>query len=364
VDTPLQHALTPSAPRTRHLTALTGALPRVGLDGVLADLDRTAEPCPVPGDAAGHGFTWDDVDRADRGWVPQGIAALRSGQVLLVSWYARRRRPLRTHGSRLSVVDRSDPDRPRYRHVLLTCPRRPLGVTTLGRVPLHVGGIAALGDLLYVADTVGGVRVFRLSDVARVPRRSIDARLPWPEAGTRTLGRRLTGGYTAYGFDYVLPELLRLRLSLRSGRAHLRCSFLSVGDVDGRLSLVLGEYGRRGSHPRLVRYPLDPGTGLPEVGPDGRCLPAEVHEDQPVRMQGVAVDGSTWFLSASAGEGNPGDLHVGRPGRWRRHRGVLPTGPEDLDWSRPGAELWGLTEWPGRRWVFPVDAARWTVSPA
>ena len=76
-------------------------------------------------------------------------------------------------------------------------------------------------------------------------------------------------------------------------------------------------------------------------------------------MQGVAVHGSTWYVSASSGEGNPGDLHVGVPGRMHRHRGVLPTGPEDVDWSRPGEELWCLTEWPGRRWVFPIDVRRW-----
>ena len=76
-------------------------------------------------------------------------------------------------------------------------------------------------------------------------------------------------------------------------------------------------------------------------------------------MQGVAVHDSTWFVTASTGEGEPGDLHVGAPGAWRRHRGVLPTGPEDVDWSRPGEELWCVTEWPGRRWVLRVDATRW-----
>jgi hypothetical protein len=72
-------------------------------------------------------------------------------------------------------------------------------------------------------------------------------------------------------------------------------------------------------------------------------------------MQGVAVHGSTWVLSSSTGEGNPGDLYVGAPGRFRRHRGVLPPGPEDLDWARPGEQLWCATEWPGRRWLFTVE---------
>jgi hypothetical protein len=79
-------------------------------------------------------------------------------------------------------------------------------------------------------------------------------------------------------------------------------------------------------------------------------------------MQGAAVHDATWFLSASAGDGVAGDLYVGTPDGWTRHRGVLPTGPEDLAWSRPGVELWSVTEALGRRTVYPIDATRWTPS--
>lgn len=360
---PASHALRTTSSRTGLVDALTRRLPRVGLGGVLSDLQRAAEPCAVPGEAAGDGFTWDARDREDTSWFPQGVAAVRGNEVLLVSWYGRRRWLVRTQGSRISVVDRSDPARPRYAHVLLVSTRRPLGWLSFGAVPVHAGGIAVLGDLLYVADTRAGVRVFRLSDVLRIPRRRLDALLPWPGAGTRTVGRRLTGGCTAYGYDFVLPQVLRLQMSSGRGERPLRWSFLSVGQVDGELSLVVGEYGRKGTTPRLARYALDPSTGLPAFDQDGSCAPREVHEHAPLRMQGVAVHGSTWFVSASAGEGRPGDLHVGRPGAFVRHRGVLPTGPEDLDWSRPGQELWCATEWPGRRWVFAVDARRWSAPP-
>ncbi|MGY1808571.1 hypothetical protein ACI8AF_14480 [Blastococcus sp. SYSU D00669] len=320
-------ALAATRHRGRRVDRLAARLPRVGLDGVLADLDRAGEPGAVPGEAAEDGFTWDAADRSDPGWWPQGVAATRSGRVLLVSWYAKRRR-LRTQGVRLSVVDRSSPAGPRYRHVLLVVPRRLPGLPPwLGRVPVHAGGIAVCGDLLHVADTLAGVRVFRLGDVLRAPR----------------------GGY-----GYVLPQVTAFRVPLRAGRRRLRYSFLSVGTVDGRPRLVVGEYRRAGSHPRLASYPLDPRTGLPATDASGICAPLEVHEDQPVRMQGAAVHGSRWFLTASTGEGRPGDLHVGAPGRWRRRRGVLPPGPEDLAWSRPGEELWSVTEWPGSRWVFRV----------
>jgi hypothetical protein len=329
------------------IARLATQLPRVGLHGVLRDLDRAAEQCPVPGDAAGPGLTWDEADRDDPSWWPQGVATTRSGDVLLVSWYAKRR-GLRTPGARISVIDRTARGGPRYRHVLLVRPRRLLGVLTLGTVPVHAGGIALDGNLLYVADTVFGVRLFRLEDVLRAPRET-----------HRGAVRR----FRSHGHDYVLPQFTALRTPLRAGRRRLRHSFLSIGEVPGGRALVVGEYRRKGEGPpRLARYPLDAGTGLPAADVHGFMVPLEVYETQPPRMQGAAVHGSTWFLTASAGEDVPGDLYVGAPGSWTRHRGVLPTGPEDLSWSRPGEELWCVTEWPGRRWVFPVATGRWGPS--
>jgi hypothetical protein len=332
------YALTVTRPRVDRLARLGGRLEPVGLDGVLGDLDRAAVPCPVPGKAAGPGFTWEERDREDRSWWPQGVASLRSGEVLLVSWYATRRRLARTPGARISVIDRRRPDAPRYRHVLLVAPHRRLGVLTVGTVPVHAGGIAVLGDLLYVADTLFGVRLFRLRDAMRVR----------------------PGARRPQGYDYVLPQLMAVRMPLLAGRRRLRFSFLSIGTVAGRPTLVVGEYRKaRDAPPRLARYPLDPATGLPVTDAHGRVTPVEVHERQPSRMQGAAVHGSAWWLTASAGEDVPGDLYVGAPGDWVRHRGVLPTGPEDLDWSSPGEQLWCVSEWPGRRWVFPIAADRW-----
>jgi hypothetical protein len=219
---------------------------------------------------------------------------------------------------------------------------------------VHAGGIAVHGGLLFVADTLFGARVFRLGDVLAVP-----------GGRPRSLVRRaLARALRARGHAYVLPQLMAVRVPLRAGLRRLRWSFLSVGEVAGRPNLVVGEYRRKGQAPaRLARYALDPVSGLPEAGDDGRITPLAVHEGQPVRMQGAAVHGGTWFLTASAGEGVHGDLYVGAPGSWVHHRRVLPTGPEDLDWERPGEQLWCVSEWPGRRWVFPVATSRWLEGP-
>jgi len=312
------YALTATRPRVSAVARLGERLRRVGLDGVRCDLDRTLEPCPVPGAAAGDGFTWTRSDRDDPSWWPQGVAAVGSGDVLLVSRYAKRRGVLRTGSSRISGVARTSPDRPRYRHVLLVAPRRPLGRLTTRPVPVHAGGIAVWGDLLYVADTMFGVRLFRLGDVMRVtadgPGRDE------AEARTDRLRRVLAGGFDARGHDYVLPQLMALRVPLRAGLRRLRYSFLSTGQVEGRPSLLVGEYRRKGGVPRLARYALDPATGLPVADGRGRMAPLEVHEAQPDRMQGAAAHGYRRFVTASAGEGAAGDLYVDPPGRWGRDR--------------------------------------------
>ena len=44
----------------------------------------------------------------------------------------------------------------------------------------------------------------------------------------------------------------------------------------------------------------------------------------------------------------------------KRHRHVLPAGPEDLAYDRATRRLWSLSEWPGHRRVFTIDPARWS----
>ncbi|WP_138735458.1 hypothetical protein [Modestobacter excelsi] len=356
--------LTATRPRADLVDALGARLREVGLDGVLGDLDRAAHACSVPGEAAGEGFTWDDVDRNDPTWWPQGVVSVRSGALLLVSWYAKRSRLLRTPGSRISVVDRTQPEGPRYRHVLLVAPRRRLGVLTLSTVPVHAGGIAVHDRFLFVPDTYFGVRVFRLEDVMALPGRPPGADGHSSGGRIGLLHRSAVGGSRAGGCAYVLPQFMAFRAPLGWGPDRPSYSFLSIGQVEGRPNLVVGEYRRNGDRrPRLARYPIDPRTGLPRADDHGRCAPLEVYEDQPSRMQGVAVHGSTWFITASNGQRSAGDLYSGTPHGWHRHRGVLPSGPEDLDWSRPGEELWCVSEWPGHRWVFPIATGRLGVDP-
>lgn len=337
----LRVELDPPAP-----SRLRRGVARVGLAGVLADLDRVARRVDVPAEAAAQGFAWDERDQRTRRWYPQGVTtsadAGEQGSTLLASWYGKGIVG-RWLGSRVTVVDDVDADAPRYRHVLLVEPRP----GRLWRQPwrrwhpvrVHAGGIVWYGPHLFVAGSASGVRIFRLDDVVRV----------------RTRWR--TGGYR-----YVLAQSGRCRPSTSAGTRPMTYSFLSLQrEADGD-HLVAGEYGRKDapSH-RLVRFPLDRTSHLPGDA-EGVASPVRVHERQVPRMQGAVVAEGVWTLTSSNGEGNPGDLWVGRPGAFRRHRDVLPTGPEDITWWPDRQQLWTITEWPRRRWVYGIDRSRWTES--
>ncbi|QGG41302.1 GNAT family N-acetyltransferase [Aeromicrobium yanjiei] len=322
---------------------------RVGLRGVLADLNRSGRHVDVPAEAAAYGMAWQRTDEDTQRWFPQGITTSADAygpepsggtyeghDVVLASWYGHGRIGRRL-GARISVIDWHDDEPPRYRHVLLVEPRRLGPLHRLRRVRVHAGGIVWYGDHLFVAGSSAGLRVFRLDDVVRVR------------------NRLRTGGYR-----YVLPQRTVYAAEHDGDAGPMTYSFLSLdrGGV-GDDHLVAGEYGRKGGSHRLISYAIDGDTGLLRSDGSGRAQPTEMHERQVARMQGAVVADGRWVLTSSNGEGLPGDLWIGRPGRFTRHRGVLPTGPEDITWLPQRRQLWSLTEWPGRRWVYAIEADRW-----
>ncbi|MGN6503869.1 MAG: hypothetical protein ACTHKX_13340 [Pseudolysinimonas sp.] len=282
--------------------------PRIGLDGLRAERGRRIWPAFVRGSAARHGFRWSLRDTFDGAWWPQGIdvAEHEGHRMLAVSWYAR------DHATRLSIVDL---DRRRYHHVLLVEPVADAeGRVSASPVVVHAGGIAWLGDRILVADTFGGLREFPLADLLR-----------------------LAEGHL------VLPQSARYRARRADDRG-MRFSFVSIEHADGAPRLVAGEYGNGSRTDRAARFTLDG-----EV---------ELHEPGLYRMQGIVIVDGVWYVTTSNGEKTGGDLWVGRPGDFERHRHVLPAGPEDLAYDRRTGLLWSLSEWPGRRRVFQIDPRR------
>lgn len=331
-----------------------GRFRRVGLRGVLDDSNRRGSAVEVPGVAALGGMAWAAAEQKTRRWYPQGITtsadaygsetdggSFEGKPVLITSWYGHGAIGYLLLGSRISIIDYSDPEAPRYRHVLLVAPERRFGIHRLRPVRVHAGGIVWYGKYLYVAGTAEGIRVFRLDDIVRVHNRA------------RTKGYR-----------YVLPQFTSYAAQNDADAEPMKYSFMSLDRTDAEDSLVAGEYGRKGGSHRLISYALDRTTELPRTNERGHAIPSIAFDRQVERMQGAALVNGVWVLTASRGEGNPGDLWIGQPGEFTLYKGVLPTGPEDITYWPQRGQLWSVTEWPQRRWVYAIDAHKWagTVS--
>ncbi|GII80357.1 hypothetical protein Sru01_53390 [Sphaerisporangium rufum] len=347
--------MTPADPgpfRLRHGTgdlataaaALTGELPARPLAEVLAKANRqttrkgktTAFGTMSPPPADWYRFQPGDDDTAD--WYPQGVAGSSEAgrtdvRALAVSWYWKPVGAAGERGVRISLVDLAGG---RYRHVLLVHPEaggsyRPVNV--------HAGGIAWYGDLLYVADTARGLRVFDLRAILEV------------DGDDDRIGRQ-GGKHHAFGYRYVLPQM-----DAWTSSGDARFSFLSIDRTTTPHSLVSGEYvdpaadpGRTG---RVARWPLSAGGTL-LAGAGGEAPATETLAMPAAKIQGALCLDGTWYLSQAASASRNGALLVARPGKAVQRRG-FPVGPEDLThWA--GGRIWSVTEFRGRRALFAVPA--------
>ncbi len=342
------------------LAAATGG--RVGLAGVVADLDRTATLAHGLGPAVSWAFAPDREDTASKRWWPQGItssadggpAGVPDGRALVVTTAYSKDLGGQHHGARITVVDVSDPARLRYRHVLLVVASvDQAGQVSLSPVRAHAGGIVWRGPVVHVAATGKGLHTFRLDDIVAVGE------------GPDLLGPVPGGGLAAYGHRYVLPLAMTHTARTAEGTERLRYSFLSLSRDRGPdglsaapTEILAGEYGRGAQSMRFFRYPVDPSTGLFGCDEAGVSRPHLLHDGGVARMQGaVTVDGRT-YVSTSAGLRGRGSLWAGEPGSLTRYARTLPPGPEDLCYWPGRDQLLTVTEYPGRRFVLALDRSR------
>ena len=316
---------------------------RVGLDGVLADLNRTAREVFNTGSAATWAFAWDDEDNDSQRWWPQGITSSAdadpgeeyAGRRLLVTTSYSKTIDKLNKGCRITVVEVSEEQPIRYRHVLLVA----VGLDDVGRPELrpvhaHAGGAVWNGSYLHVAATTSGVHTFHLDDVMAVP----------TEVG---LGHR-----------YVLPLRTSWAARTADGAEPMRYSFLSLDRDAADRRLLAGEYGNGRASKRLLTYPLAP-DGLIRADETGLAVPA-VLADGPSKMQGAVSVNGRLHVVTSNGKRGKGSLWVGEPGALRQAARVLPPGPEDITYWPSREELWTVTEYPGRRLVLALDPRRFT----
>jgi hypothetical protein len=326
--------------------ALAQRMPRASLGDVLASANRPATangPCDAaafPGKPAGT--RWYCFDPSDTGsverpdaveWIPQGVDV--AADALLVSWYDKRTAPAK--GVRVSLLD---PRTNTYRHALLAYPSTD---ASYGIVDVHAGGIARVGDRLYVADTRRGVRVFDLRQIFKVSNTS-----------DKTKVGRDGDTFYAFGYQYVLPQVGAWVNNGPDNDGDFTCDtngppkYSSVA-VDGD-ALVTSEYCDSGALGRVARWPLN-GTD-PAPSADGL-----VHATKALRLpahnvQGAVSAGGTYYLSRSRGAGTNGQLIPANGELEPAPARAAGIGPEDL--SVFGDEVWTVTEHAGRRMLYGV----------
>jgi hypothetical protein len=312
---------------------------RVGIDGVLEDLNRSAQRVPVPGRAVDWGFRWNDDDVRSQRWWPQGISTsadanddedVAGHRLLVTSWYSKHMGG-ENHGSRVTVVDL---DTLRYRHVLLVVPTKRFGRVTLEPLLAHAGGLVWYGHYLHVAGTRRGLFTCLFDDLIRV------------DSTEATFGHR-----------YVLPVRFAYDAAATDGVEPMRYSFLSLDRGTEPPHLVAGEYARGKMTRRLVRYALDRETRHLSAHEDGTSRPAGLEEGGVGHMQGATIVRDTWYVTNSRGRWGLGTVRVGRPGKWRAFRKAIPVGPEDISYWPSTDRLWSVTEYPGHRYVFCMARA-------
>jgi hypothetical protein len=319
---------------------------RVGIDGVLAHLNRQAVRARVPGLAVEWGFRWNDADQSSQRWWPQGITTsadasddegIGGRRLLMTSWYSKTVDG-ENHGSRITIVDI---DTLQYRHVLLVVPVRTWRGLRLRPLLVHAGGLAWCGPYLHVAGTRRGLFTCLVDDMIR-----------------------LEDTEQSFGYRYVLPVRFGYSAEATHGVEQMRYSFLSLDRSAKPPHLVAGEYGRARMTRRLVRYPLDPETCHLAAHEDGTSRPVRLDDRGLGHMQGATTVRDTYYVTVSRGRHRLGRMYVGRPGSFRSLPRTLPVGPEDIAYWPSTDMLWSLSEYPGRRFVFAMARAQFDASPA
>lgn len=321
------------------IAQLAAVLPVRTVSDVLGDLNRQGTSVSsVPGLSSVHrGIKWEQGDVDVSYWIPQGITGsgdavagtIGGKNVLVVSWYYDDTAP--NKGVRLAIMDAASRA---YRLLLLVDPYMNGARPDFKAIPIHAGGLAWFKDLLYVADTSNGFRVFDMSRILQVTTGVDD--LGWDSAASV---------YRAYNYKYVVPQIGAYK---QVSSCAPRFSFTALDRATSPPSLVSGEYIDADPKGRLYRWALDPSTGRLAGG--DLFVPTEAFYSGQKNIQGAVPAYGRWLLSSSAPAGGAGALYRVAAGFSSTH--AWSDSPEDLTIDVATGELWGLSEAAGARFVY------------
>ncbi|WP_344470625.1 hypothetical protein [Nonomuraea monospora] len=272
-------------------------------------------------------YAFDDRDQDTADWYPQGLTGSEdSGNIgipaFLVSWYFKPEAGER--GIRVSFLS---PKSLKYQHALLV-QAKPDG--SYGPINIHAGGIACYGDLLYVADTTRGLRVFDLNNL-------LDLRTAQNDLGDGKRVGRHGGRLHAFGYRYIVPQTDAWTVAQEGPRF----SFVSIDRSGDTPRLITGQYEETRPDGWVGRWNLDLEGGEP----------VDAFVMGHPKIQGATSYRDAWYLSQSAGASANGKLlvHKGEEPEVR----PFPIGPEDL--TVQDGKLWSVTEFRNKRTIFAVS---------
>ncbi|MGP9539627.1 hypothetical protein ACT3SP_16625 [Brachybacterium sp. AOP43-C2-M15] len=335
---------------TARVEALLEQAGRASVSQVMDDANHERTPATVI-DTQVHGFRFATSDENDPDAFPQGIATSRDAvgtagdgrydgrQVIAVSFYNNSPK-----SSRINLIDWDANHPDAYRRILLVEPTGTAEEPSFQDVPIHAGGIAWYGDLLYVADsaaTPGGLRVF---DMSRI--------LTTDTGGTKDQIGRVGETFYAHNYAYVLPQVGTVASEVDAGTEPLVWSTVSLDRVTR--SIVMTEYRCEDceEYPtgttRAVRFDFqEGGPTFADTTTASEALEVPLHY-----LNGVGSHNGRWWFNSSRHKTLdhwPGE-------------GALTTYPW-VSWGQSlsywededGPDLlWSLTEGEGFRAVFAV----------
>ncbi|WP_028066095.1 hypothetical protein [Solirubrobacter soli] len=286
------------------------------------------------GPGAVSAFKWSDKDNTGK-WIPQGITGSAAAQddgivgghrSLLVSWY----QDIPSSPARVSFVnaDSLNGGGSTYNSATLVIPSG----RTVKPIKTHAGGIAWYQHWLFVAETRVGVRVFDMNYI---------------------LGAKKLPPTADLNAPFVLPQVGFYKQAKGAG---LTFSFVETDRSSP--ALITGKYADKKANRRIVRWPLDAGSGLPGLQANGAWkMPAS-------NVQGGLMHKGRLLISSSykPGGGGIGELVAGNPDQAASHWN-WPDGAEDLHYAGTSNRVYSLTEKAGDRIVFAIDGASVGLTP-
>lgn len=289
-------------------------------------------------------FHWNKKDREEISWIPQGISYTTDSEgtkILVVSW-CQKNLIKKTVSSRLSFINTKTYE---YKHVLLIEAAGLLDLK-IDRTGMHAGGVAVVGQTVYVADPeIGGLRIFDLGHIYK-------------------LDFNFTSIAALEGYSYVMPTLGYYKLNSLSGadlytqiKGTPSLSFVSVDRSTTPNRLITGDYVHANissnNPPVLCAWSLSSSsnqtitdrTSIYELNlPIANGGLASPLLDLPY-IQGGAMMGSNMLLNRSNDKAiNYFDgLVIGAGEFSNQYTETWPISAQDISYDQTNNELWSLT---------------------